>query len=104
MRPGAAYVARHIDRDPNALEAGTVYDLVTAVLGLIGFALFGIGLEVGGGVWPAIGFVVCIAVVAVSGFNLAPSARIPGVDDGVDAPGFDVVHVAGDSHPGWQQR
>ncbi len=101
MRPDAPYVARHIDRDPNALEPGTVYDFVTAVLGLIGFALFGIGLELGGGIVPAIGFFVCIAVVAVSGFSLAPRARrraahsgVPGVDDGGDAPGFDVVHVA----------
>lgn len=101
MRPDVPYVARHIDRDPNALEPGTVYDFVTAVLGLIGFALFGIGLELGGGIVPVIGFFVCIAVVAVSGFNLAPRARhrtghlgVPSVDNGGDASSLDVVHVA----------
>jgi hypothetical protein len=28
---------------------------------------------------------------------------IPGADDGGDAPGFDVVRVAGDAHPGREQ-
>ena len=68
------HVARHVDRVPSPPELRTVFALVAALLGLGGVALFGIGLvEVWGGVWSALGFVICVAVVAVAGFDLAPS-------------------------------
>jgi len=74
MRPAAPYVARHVDRAPNPAESRTAFDLVTALFGLVGVALFGIGLvEDRGSIWPAMGVVVCVAVVAVSGSNLMPS-------------------------------
>ena len=79
MRPEAQYAARHVDRAPNTPESRTVFDLATALLGLVGGALFGVGLvQDRGGIWPAMGFVVCVAVVAVSGFNLMPSATSGG--------------------------
>ena len=71
MRSEAQYVARHVDRAPTTPESRTAVDLAAALFGLVGVAVFGIGLvQDRGGIWPALGFVVCVAVVAVSGFNL----------------------------------
>ena len=79
MRPEAQYVARHVDRAPNTPDSRTAFDLATVLLGLVGVALFGIGLvQDRGGIWPALGFVVCVGVVAVSGFNLTPSTTSGG--------------------------
>jgi len=79
MRPEAQYAARHVDRVPNTRESRIVFGLATALLGLVGGALSGIGLvQDRGGIWPAMGFVVCVAVVAVSGFNLVPFATSGG--------------------------
>ena len=75
MRSEARFVARHIHRVPNT-QPRTLFDVVAVLVGLVGVALFGIGLvQVWGGIWCAFGFVGCVAAVAVSGFDLAPSTR-----------------------------
>lgn len=77
MRTEAPYVARHVDRVRNTPERRTVFVLITTLLGLAGVALFGIGLvEVWGGIWSALGFVICVGVVAVAGFDFAPSTPV----------------------------
>lgn len=59
---------------PSTPDRRTVFVSMTGILGLCGVVLFGIGLvEVWGGIWSALGFVASVAVVAVSGFDLAPS-------------------------------
>ena len=74
MRLDAHVVARHVDRVPSPPDRRTVCVSMTGILGLCGVVLFGIGLvEVWGGIWSALGFVASVAVVAVSGFDLAPS-------------------------------
>ena len=74
MWPEAEYAARHVDRASKTPQSRIVFDLFTALLGIVGVALFGIGLvEDRGAVLPPIGFVACLAVVAVSGFNLMQS-------------------------------
>jgi glucose uptake protein GlcU len=75
MTSDVHYVARHVDRVASTPEPRTVFALVTAPLGLVGVALFGIGLvEEWGGIWSAIGFVVCVALVVLSGSALTASA------------------------------
>jgi hypothetical protein len=74
MRPDAHVVARRVDRVGSTPQRRTVFVSIAGILGLCGVVLFGIGLvEVWGGIWSALGFVACVAVVAVSGFDLAPS-------------------------------
>ena len=74
MRPDAHVVARQVDRVPSTPERRTVFVSMAGILGLCGVVLFGIGLvEVWGGIWSALGFVGSVAVVAVAGFDLAPS-------------------------------
>jgi hypothetical protein len=76
MRSDAPLVARHVDRVPRAPEHRTVLVSLAGLLGLGGVVLFGIGLvEVWGGIWSALGFVVCVAIVSVAGFDVAPSRR-----------------------------
>jgi hypothetical protein len=74
MRPDAHVVSRRVDRVHSTPERRTVFVSMIGVLGLFGVVLFGIGLvEVWGGIWSALGFVASVAVVSVSGFDLAPS-------------------------------
>lgn len=74
MRSDEPLAASHVDRVPSTPERRTVLVSIAGLLGLGGVVLFGIGLvEVWGGIWSALGFVACVAVVAVSGFDLAPS-------------------------------
>lgn len=83
MRTDVHQVARHVDRVPITLAPRTVFALIGVLIGLAGVALFGIGLvQVWGGIWSALGFVICVAVTALAGFDLAPSA--PGVGSGGD--------------------
>jgi len=83
MWSDAHYLARHVNRVPAMPEPRTVFAVVTAILGLVGVALFGIGLVVvWGGIWSAIGFVVCVALVVLSGFAL--TASTPGDRAGGD--------------------
>jgi len=77
----AHYLSSRVDRVSNPPEVRTVFDLVAVLSGAVGVVLTGIGLrEVWGGIWSAFGFVLCVAVVAVSGFDLASSTprRGPG--------------------------
>jgi short subunit fatty acids transporter len=75
MWPDANFAARQADDVHKMPEPRTVFAFVTLLLGLLGVALFGIGLvAVWGGIWSAIGFVICVGLVAVAGSELAPSA------------------------------
>ena len=77
MRTDGHHVARHVDRVPILPAPRTVFALVSTVLGLAGAGLFGIGLiEVWGGIWAAFGFVICVAITAVAGFDLVPSTPV----------------------------